>query len=92
MGMVDYEDVTTSVDVLGVAGIVLSPEQKTALQTSLITLKDQNKFTNLYLWGRISGLKDDYFIAVGCGKNEFAEKKFFYVNARFVWFFHNFFL
>lgn len=67
-----------NVDYVGSSGVILSPEQKAALQTSLVILQNENKFKRVYFWGKIIGVKDDYFLAQGVCKDEFAGRKTFY--------------
>ena len=67
-----------NIDYVGSSGIILSPEQKAALQTSLVILQSENKFNKVYFWGKILGIKDDYFIAQGTRKDEMAERTTFY--------------
>ena len=74
----DSETIQLSIDYVGSSGIVLSPEQKAALQTSLCILKSNYKFSKVYLWGKILGIKEDYFIAQGVGKDELGDKKTLY--------------
>ena len=71
-------DLHLGIDYVGTSGIILSPEQKAALQTSLTILQSNMKFSRVYMWGKILGLKDDYFIAQGVEKDEFKERKFLY--------------
>lgn len=74
----DHCDLHLSIDYVGSSGIILSPEQKAALQTSLIILQSENKFKKVYFWGKILGIKDDYFIAQGSGKDEMVDRRTFY--------------
>lgn len=74
----DSQCLHLSVDYVGSSGIILSSEQKAALQTSLVILQSENKFSKVYFWGKILGIKDDYFIAQGTGKDEMAERRTFY--------------
>ena len=67
-----------SIDYVGSSGIILTPEQKAKLQTSLCLLQSNQKFFKVYFWGKILGVKDDYFIAQGVGKDEKAEKRTLY--------------
>jgi radial spoke head protein 9 len=71
-------DFNLTIDYLGSSGIVLTPEQRAALQTSLVILKNEQKFSKLYLWGKIKGIKEDYFIAQGVGKDEMFDRKALY--------------
>lgn len=50
-------------------GVVFSKEQKATLQNSLTVTKAQYNFSRISFWGKINGLKDDYFIAQGYRKN-----------------------
>lgn len=85
----ESEGLHLNIDYVGSSGIVLSPEQKAALQTSLVILQSENKFKKVYFWGKILGIKDDYFIAQGTGKDEMAERRTFY---RYVSFYSSVFL
>lgn len=67
-----------NVDYVGSSGIILSPERKAALQTSLVILQNENKFNKVYFWGKIVGVSDDYYIAQGVYKDEFVGKRTFY--------------
>jgi len=67
-----------NIDYVGSSGVILSPEQKAALQTSLVILQNENKFNTVYFWGKIFGVKDDYFIAQGVSKDEFSGRRTFY--------------
>jgi len=74
----DAQDLHVSVDYVGTSGIIFSPEQKACLQTSLCILQNNYKFDRVYFWGKILGIKDDYFIAQGVEKDEFELKKTLY--------------
>lgn len=74
----DSQDLHLSVDYVGSSGVIISPEQKAALQTSLCILQNNQKFSRVNMWGKILGVKDDYFIAQGIGKDELGEKKTLY--------------
>lgn len=74
----DSEGLHLNIDYVGSSGIILSPEQKAALQTSLVILKNSGKFHRVYFWGKILGVKDDYFIAQGVGRDEMVNRKTFY--------------
>jgi radial spoke head protein 9 len=67
-----------SIDYVGTSGVMLSPEQKAALQTSLVILQSENKFNRVYFWGKIVGVKEDYYIAQGVYKDEFERRRTFY--------------
>lgn len=74
----DSQDLHLSIDYVGSSGVILSPEQKAALQTSLCILQNNQKFSKVNFWGKILGIKDDYYIAQGIGKDELGEKKTLY--------------
>lgn len=75
----DSEGLALSVEYLASTGVVLSTEQKAALQTSLVMLQNAQKFHKVQLWGKIVGIKESYFIACGIGKeNELSDRKFLY--------------
>ncbi|XP_074658972.1 radial spoke head protein 9 homolog [Tubulanus polymorphus] len=74
----DSVDLHLAVDYVGSSGAILNPEQKAALMNSLVILKDENKFHKVYFWGKILGIKDNYFIAQGVSSDELADRKTFY--------------
>ncbi len=78
----ESQDLHLNIDYVGSSGVILSPEQKACLQTSLCILQSNQKFSRVYFWGKILGVKDDYFIAQGVGADEIGnssnEKKTLY--------------
>ena len=74
----ESEGLHLNIDYVGTSGVILSPEQKAALQTSLVILQNENRFHKVYFWGKIVGTKDDYFIAQGAEKDEFKGRRTFY--------------
>jgi len=68
-------------------GFTLNVEEKFQLDMGLkVLLNNSSKddFEELLFWGRISGLKNDYYIATGLtykGKYEFPTKRFFYATS-----------
>lgn len=74
----DSQNLHLYIDFVGSSGVILSPEQKAALQTSLVILKSNHKFTQVKLWGKILGVKDDYYIAQGFSDDTFAAKTTLY--------------
>ncbi|KAM7541473.1 hypothetical protein Aperf_G00000046771 [Anoplocephala perfoliata] len=68
----DCFDLNFKIDYLGPCGVVLTPEQKASLQTSLTLLKYEQKFVTVNFWGIIKGVQGDYFIAQGIGKDHMA--------------------
>lgn len=75
---IEAKDFCLDLDLLAYSGIIFSPEQRASLQTSLIMLKEQYKFKSIYLWGKILGIADDYFIIQGRQKNELKGRQFLY--------------
>lgn len=72
-------------DFVASTGVILSIEQKTALQTSLPVLKAENKFHGLFFWGKIIGIGRDYYIAKGVGENYLREVTYFYSQDCLKW-------
>lgn len=59
-------------------GLSLSTEHRAALHTSLIILKRNYKFNRVLFWGKVLGIKNDYFIAQGVGEDEIRDRKSLY--------------
>ncbi|XP_077998908.1 radial spoke head protein 9 homolog [Glandiceps talaboti] len=74
----DSEGFHLNISYVGSSGVVLSPEKKAALETSLIILQNHHKFNRIFFWGKIVGIKDDYFIAQGVGDDEMRDRKTLY--------------
>lgn len=74
----DAEGLHLNVDYVGSCGIILSPEQKAALQNSMVILQNHHKFNRVFFWGKILGIKGDYFIAQGTGDDEMVDRKTLY--------------
>lgn len=82
----DSSDLMLNIHFLGSSGIILSPEQKAALQTSLVILQHENNFDKIYFWGEIKGIRASYMIAQGIGSDEFgADRKYFYCMDYVTW-------
>lgn len=81
----DSQDLRLTVEYVTTSGIVLSAEQKAALESSLVILKSNHKFDKVYFWGKIIGVKDDYFIAQGVHSNEFEDRKNLYSKNLVSW-------
>jgi len=67
-----------NIDYVASSGVVLSVEQKAALQSSLVILQSQQKFKHVQFWGKILGIRNDYFIVEGIGKDELKDRKRLY--------------
>ncbi|XP_041469798.1 radial spoke head protein 9 homolog [Lytechinus variegatus] len=74
----DSEGLHLNISYVGSCGTVLSAEQSAALQTSLVILQNNYKFSRVFFWGKIMGIKGDYFIAQGCGNDEMVDRKTLY--------------
>ncbi|KAL9650832.1 hypothetical protein ABK040_001882 [Willaertia magna] len=70
----------------GLNGFSLTIEEKTALQSSLIVLQDNNHFHTVVYWGKIMGIKGDYHIAQGYKGSMVGERISFYsVDGGITW-------
>lgn len=74
----DFNTLYYSWELVAGSGQTLSVEQRVALQTSLVILQKNYKFNRVLFWGKILGLKEDYFIAQGRGEDEMQDKKNLY--------------
>ncbi|XP_078131440.1 radial spoke head protein 9 homolog [Sander vitreus] len=82
----DSNSLYYSLELVAGSGSTLNVEQRTALQTSLVILKKNYKFHRVLFWGKILGLKEDYFIAQGKGEDELQDKKNLYSFNCMDWF------
>ncbi|XP_017579509.1 radial spoke head protein 9 homolog [Pygocentrus nattereri] len=74
----DSDTLHYSLDLVSGNGLTLTTEQRAALQTSLVILKRNYKFNRVLFWGRILGMKSDYYIAQGIGEDEMSDRKCLY--------------
>ncbi len=74
----DTSELLPSLDLLASSGVVFSTHIRAVLETSLVLLKNSEKFESVHFWGKINGSKQDYYIAQGLGSNHLTEKKSFY--------------
>ena len=72
----DSDKVLSDVGYLEGCGIILSPEEKASLQTSLILERTKNKFSRVSFWGKIQGVKRNYYVAVGIGADQVHNRKY----------------
>ncbi|XP_041832361.1 radial spoke head protein 9 homolog [Melanotaenia boesemani] len=82
----DSISLSSSIELVAGSGFVLNVEQRAALQTSLAILKKNYKFQRIMFWGKILGIKQDYFIAQGRGEDEVQDKKYLYSFNCMDWF------
>ncbi|XP_043916355.1 radial spoke head protein 9 homolog [Protopterus annectens] len=74
----DSESLPGSLEHVSGTGVVLTPEQKAALQVSLVILQGHYRFKRVLFWGKILGIHADYYIAQGIGQDEMHDKKNLY--------------
>eukprot|EP00112_Aurelia_sp_Birch-Aquarium-sp1_P022412 Seg6308.2 transcript_id=Seg6308.2/GoldUCD/mRNA.D3Y31 product="Radial spoke head protein 9-like" protein_id=Seg6308.2/GoldUCD/D3Y31 len=74
----DSDGLHLDIDYVASSGVILSVEQKAALQSSLVILKTQQQFRRIQFWGKILGYKMDYFIVQGVGNDELRDRKTLY--------------
>uniref|UniRef100_UPI0037E9A2D5 radial spoke head protein 9 homolog n=1 Tax=Semicossyphus pulcher TaxID=241346 RepID=UPI0037E9A2D5 len=82
----DSKSLSYSLELVAGSGNTLNVEQRAALQTSLAIMKKNYKFHRVLFWGKILGLKQDYFIAQGRGEDEMKDKKNLYSFNCMNWF------
>ncbi|KAM8717759.1 hypothetical protein ACLKA7_004459 [Drosophila subpalustris] len=66
-------------------GRKLSPEQRILIENSLIVLMQENRFSGMYFWGRITATKNDYYIAFGYTNDCLKDRKYFYSLDQYQW-------
>ncbi|XP_028253025.1 radial spoke head protein 9 homolog [Parambassis ranga] len=74
----DTNSLFCSLELVAGSGHTLNVEQRTALETSSAILKRNYKFHRVLLWGKILGLRKDYFIVQGRGEDEIKDRKNLY--------------
>ncbi len=74
----DAADFTEYINYVSSFGIILNQEEKAALQSSLVILRNEQKCQRVKFWGKIIGVRDNYYIALAINKDELTEKKFYY--------------
>ncbi|XP_077138081.1 radial spoke head protein 9 homolog [Ranitomeya variabilis] len=73
----DAERLQTSLEL--VTGCGLSPEQSAALSTSLLLLRRDMRLCRAFFWGKILGVRGDYYIAQGTeGGEQLRGRRTFY--------------
>jgi radial spoke head protein 9 len=74
---------------LSPAGTTLSLEERMQLELSLLSLYERESFEQVFLWGRVTGVLKDYYIALTLnfqGHREFPLKRYFWTNSQ-IWHF-----
>uniref|UniRef100_A0A8C6WQK5 Radial spoke head protein 9 homolog n=1 Tax=Neogobius melanostomus TaxID=47308 RepID=A0A8C6WQK5_9GOBI len=74
----DSNSLSHALDLIAGSGHTLTVEEKTILCTSLVILRKNYKFNRVLFWGKIHGIKDDYYIAQGRGEDEMQDQKCLY--------------
>lgn len=74
----DCSDFSEFISYVSPSGIILNQEEKAALQSSLVILRNEQKALRVKFWGKIIGVRDNYYIAQAIGKDELTDKKSFY--------------
>lgn len=67
-------------------GIQLTPKQAALIENSLIILQSENKFRDIFFWGRIDAIENDYYIAFGYRNDCLCGRIFFYSINCYQWF------
>ncbi|KAJ1336381.1 hypothetical protein BSLG_007165 [Batrachochytrium salamandrivorans] len=67
------------------AGFTLNTEERAVLFSSMSIKKAQEKLPNIYLWGKVIGIQQDYFLAQSVGETLF-DRKYFYTTDNSNWF------
>lgn len=81
----DLFDLEQGMKAVACGGNLLNCQEITGLQAGLTMLRCKEKFTGIYLWGKILGLKADYYVAYGMKDPdfEFPQKVFFFAGEDF---------
>ncbi|XP_043480321.1 radial spoke head protein 9 homolog [Leptopilina heterotoma] len=74
-----------NLDNIGYTGMCIGAENSILLRNSLLILQKENHFHKCYYWGRIDGVKNDYFIAYGHGKDCLNSQVYYYSFDRMNW-------
>jgi len=70
MGM-ELCDLEYGLKSVSAAGCTLNCQEIIALQASLTILRSKEQYEKIFLWGKVFGLKSDYYIAYGLRDSEF---------------------
>lgn len=65
-------------EIFGHAGFCVGAERSQLLQNSLLILQKENHFQKCYYWGRVNGIRNDYYVAYGFQKDCMLGQTFFY--------------
>lgn len=67
----------TGLNAVSSSGVVLALPHAAGMQSSLPILQKNYKFSKVFFWGKLQGMKGDYLVAKGI-EESFATKKFFF--------------
>ncbi|EGF81050.1 hypothetical protein BATDEDRAFT_24691 [Batrachochytrium dendrobatidis JAM81] len=67
------------------AGFTLNIEERASLFNSLVIKKEQEKLPNIYLWGKVLGIQQDYLLAQSVSESLF-DRKYYYTCDSNNWF------
>lgn len=78
-------DLESGVKLVASAGSTLNCHELTCIHAGLTKLKSNEKYDQIYFWGKIFGEKGDYYIAYGLRDSdfEFPSKKFYFASDTF---------
>ncbi|KAF5302391.1 hypothetical protein FQA39_LY10430 [Lamprigera yunnana] len=74
----NLDSILNCLETLGHFGTVISTEEGIILTNSLLLLKNENHFRNIFFWGRIFGCDKDYYIAFGYVKDALEGRIYYY--------------
>lgn len=73
-------------EIISSSGHRLSPEQILLIENSLTILQHENKFKDVYFWGRINAIESDYYISFGYTTDCLKDRRYFYSLNCYDWF------
>lgn len=74
----NVDNFKSSLECMSYCGINLDPEKTALIEKSLIILQSENKFSQIFFWGRINGIENDYYIAFGYTEDCARARRFFF--------------
>ena len=73
-------------DQLNLAGFALNVEEYATLSSSLIVKRDEEKASEIALWGKLLGIQADYYICHSYSPDKLFTRKYFYSLDASTWF------
>ncbi|EGR29932.1 radial spoke head protein, putative [Ichthyophthirius multifiliis] len=80
----DIYRLSTDIKFMNQIGMTLSVEERMKLELSILKINENENFDQILFWGKIQGVKADYFVALALqykGKFEFPSKKFYFAKS-----------